>query len=90
MKGHKNNIFIRFYDYMTKKYKAPEECKLLMAERNLNTMVKAQVMLILLGIYGLISILITNKGNYMSAIPRFFILGNILFLAFYVFLLLQS
>lgn len=76
MKGHKNNIFIRFYDYMTKKYKAPEECKLLMAERNLNTMFKAQVMLILLGIYGLVSILITNKGNYMSSIPRFFYFGE--------------
>lgn len=76
MKGHKNNIFIRFYDYMTKKYKAPEECKLLMAERNLNTMLKAQVMLILLGIYGLVSILITNKGNYMSSIPRFIYFGE--------------
>ena len=48
MKGHKTNIFIRFRDYMTTKYKAPEECKLLMAERNLNTMVKAQVMLIIM------------------------------------------
>lgn len=82
MKGHKNNIFIRFYDYMTKKYKAPEECKLLMAERNLNTMFKAQVMLILLGIYGLVSILITNKGNYMSSIPRFIYFGEYIVFGF--------
>ena len=75
MKGHKNNIFIRFYDYMTKKYKAPEECKLLMAERNLNTMFKAQAMLIIMGIYGIISILVTQKGDYYSSIPRFIYFG---------------
>ena len=76
MEGHKNNIFIRFRDYMTTKYKAPEECKLLMAERNLITMVKAQVMLIIMGIYGLISILVANKGNYISSIPRFIYFGE--------------
>ena len=76
MKGHKTNIFIRFRDYMTTKYKAPEECKLLMAERNLITMVKAQVMLIIMGIYGLISILVANKGNYISSIPRFIYFGE--------------
>ena len=76
MKGHKNNIFIRFYDYMTKKYKAPEECKLLMAERNLNTMFKAQAMLIIMGIYGIISILVTHKGDYISSIPRFIYFGE--------------
>ena len=75
MTGHKTNIFIRFRDYMTTKYKAPEECKLLMAERNLNTMVKAQVMLIIMGIYGLISILIAQKGNYYNSIPRFIYFG---------------
>ena len=72
MKKYKNNIFKRFLEYMDKKYKAPEECRLLMAEKNLKTMLKAQTMLIIMGIYGIISILVANKGNYTSSIPRFF------------------
>ena len=75
MKAHKNNILTRFLDYMTKKYKAPEECKLVMADRNLNTMFKAQVMLIIMGFYGVISILVARKGDYYSSIPRFIYFG---------------
>ncbi len=82
MKEHKNNIFSQFLDYLTRKYKAPEECKLLMAERNLNTMLKAQVMLIIMGFYGLISILITNKGNYTEFIPRFIYFGEYIVFGF--------
>ena len=82
MKAHKNNIFTRFYDYMAKKYKAPEECKLVMADRNLNTMFKAQTMLIIMGVYGLISILVTNKGNYMASIPRFLYFGEYIVFGF--------
>ena len=75
MKAHKNNILTRFLDYMTKKYKAPEECKLVMADRNLNTMFKAQAMLIIMGFYGVISILVARKGDYYSSIPRFIYFG---------------
>ena len=70
MKAHKNNILTRFLDYMTKKYKAPEECKLVMADRNLNTMFKAQAMLIIMGFYGVISILVARKGDY-SYVPSY-------------------
>lgn len=76
MKDFKSNPFTRFLDYMNQKYRAPEECKLLMADKNLNTMLKAQVMLIIMGIYGIISILVTNKGNYLSSIPRFIYFGE--------------
>ncbi len=76
MKANKTNIFTRFLDYMRKKYQAPEECKLQMADRNLNTMLKAQVMLIIMGIYGLVSILVTRKGNYYDSIPRFIYFGE--------------
>ena len=75
MKAHKNNILTRFLDYMAKKYKAPEECKLVMADRNLNTMFKAQAMLIIMGFYGVISILVARKGDYYSSIPRFIYFG---------------
>ena len=71
MKEYKNTIFTRFLNYMTDKYRAPEDCKLLMADRNLQTMFKAQAMLIIMGVYGIISILVTQKGNYSSSIPRF-------------------
>ena len=71
MKEYKNNIFTRFLNYMTDKYRAPEDCKLVMADRNLQTMFKAQAMLIIMGVYGIISILVTQKGNYSSSIPRF-------------------
>ena len=69
MKEYKNTIFTRFLNYMTDKYRAPEDCKLVMADRNLQTMFKAQAMLIIMGVYGLISILVTQKGNYSSSIP---------------------
>ena len=82
MKEHKSNIFTRFLDYMNKKYKAPEECRLVMADRNLNTMFKAQAMLIIMGVYGLISILVTNKGNYMASIPRFLYFGEYIVFGF--------
>ena len=71
MKEYKNTIFTRFLNYMTDKYRAPEDCKLVMADRNLQTMFKAQAMLIIMGVYGIISILVTQKGNYSSSIPRF-------------------
>ena len=82
MKEYKNNIFTRFLDYMNKKYRAPEECKLLMADRNLQTMLKAQIMLIIMGFYGFISILVTQKGNYYSAIPRFIYFGEYIVFGF--------
>ena len=71
MKDNTNNNFKRLIDWLEKKYKAPEECKLLMAERNLSTMFKAQVMLIIMGIYGIISLLIARRGNYAAYLPRF-------------------
>ena len=70
MKKKQNNIITRFLEYLNKKYKAPEECKLEMADKNLLTMYKAQFMLIILGIIGLISIFISQKGIYKSSIPR--------------------
>ena len=75
MKKKQNNIITRFLEYVNKKYKAPEECKLEMADKNLLTMHKAQFMLIILGIIGIISILITQKGNYIASIPRFIYFG---------------
>lgn len=71
MKKHSQTFLSKFFAFLEKKYKAPEECKLLMAEKNLSTMFKAQSMLIILGLYGVIAILITHKGEYLSYLPRF-------------------
>ena len=76
MKEHSQSIFSKIYAFLEKKYKASEECKLLMAERNLSTMFKAQAMLIILGFYGIIAILVTHKGSYQNYIPRFFYFGE--------------
>ena len=76
MKENKENIYRKIYNYLEKKYQAPEECKLIMAERNLTTMFKAQIMLIILGFFGLISLLILNKGHYLESIPRFIYFGE--------------
>ena len=82
MKAHKNNILTRFLDYMTKKYKAPEECKLVMADRNLNTMFKAQVMLIIMGFYGVFRFLSQEKVIIILPSRVSFILAYILSLVF--------
>lgn len=71
MKEYNNNVIHRFVDYLIKKYKAPEECKLVLAEKNLNTMVKAQIMLIIMAVSGIISILIVHKGDYANFICKF-------------------
>jgi len=76
MKGNKENIYRKIYNFLEKKYRAPEECKLIMADRNLATMFKAQIMLIILGFFGLISLLILNKGHYLESIPRFIYFGE--------------
>ncbi len=76
MKRNKENLYRKIINFFEKKYKAPEECKLILAERNLVTMFKAQAMLITLGFFGLISLLITQKGNYSASIPRFIYFGE--------------
>ena len=70
MSEGKTNFFIRFYEFLNSKYKAPEDCKLSMADENLNTMMIAQPPLLLIGIVGLILVLIQFSGNYIDAIPR--------------------
>ena len=71
MKPQKENIIKKTLKWFEQKYKAPEECKLQMAERNLSTMIRVQPLLIALGVYGVLSILIKFKGNYFQALPRF-------------------
>ena len=71
MKTYKENIFKKFLKWMDVKYRAPEDCKLQMAERNLNTMIRVQPLLIALGLYGVIILLVKFKGNYLAALPRF-------------------
>lgn len=70
MKDYKQNFLKGFIDWMNKKYKAPEECKLIMADRNLSTMLKAQTMLIIMGIIGIICILLINQLDIYPFIPR--------------------
>ena len=71
MKAFNENIFKKLLKWFDMKYKAPEECKLQMAERNLSTMIHVQPLLIALGVYGVISILVKFRGNYLAALPRF-------------------
>ncbi len=61
----------KFISYLTKKYKAPEDCRLVIADKNLQTMIKAQILLIIMGVYGIVSLLVTGKGDYIPLIPRF-------------------
>ena len=75
MKNGGNSLFNRIIKYLDDKYKAPEECKLQMAEKNLATMPKAQIMLIIMGLIGLVIILVNHKGNYIAYIPRFIYFG---------------
>lgn len=75
MKELKKNPFKWIIEVLDQKYHAPEECKLIMAEKNLNTMFKAQVLLIIMSLCGIVSILIAQKGNYISSIPRFCYFG---------------
>lgn len=75
MKNQSQTVVSRFIRYLENKYKTPEECKLLMADRNLTTMLKAQIMLIIMGLIGLVCILIIHRGNYFSNIPRFIYFG---------------
>ena len=82
MKAQKKNIFKQFLNWLEKKYKAPEDCKLLMAERNLSTMIRVQPLLIALGLYGVIILLAKFKGNYYAAIPRFIYFGEYIVLGF--------
>ena len=88
MNRNKQSIYSKFFSYLEKKYKAPEECKLLMAEANLNTMIKVQPLLIVLGVIGMISILINYKGHYSDCIPRFIYFG--IYIVFGIILLLIS
>ena len=71
MKASNDNIIKKILKWFEKKYKAPEECKLQMAERNLSTMIRIQPLLIALGVYGVLSILIKFRGDYLAALPRF-------------------
>ena len=75
MKNGGNSLFNRIIKYLDDKYKAPEECKLQMAEKNLATMPKAQIMLIIMGLIGLVILLVNHKGNYIAYIPRFIYFG---------------
>lgn len=76
MKNHSQNGLKRLIRWLEDKYKAPEECKLEMADKNLSTMFKAQTMLIIMGFIGLILILIIHKNNYTAYIPRFIYFGT--------------
>ena len=75
MKNPANSLLNRFINYLQDKYKAPEECMLMMADKNLTTMLKAQTMLIIMGVIGIIIILLVHKGNYLPYIPRFIYFG---------------
>ena len=87
MKGYKQNIIKIFLNWLNKKYSAPEDCKLQMAERNLNTMIRVQPILIALGIYGYTLLFIKFKGNYIDAIPRFIYFGEYIVLGILCILL---
>ncbi len=76
MKGRKNTKFYTFFNWLEKKYKAPEECKLEMADKNLNTMITVQPLLIALGIYGILIVLFKNTGDFISSIPRLVYFGE--------------
>ena len=76
MKIYNGNIFKKILKWLDTKYKAPEDCKLQMAERNLKTMINVQPLLIALGIYGVTILLVKFKGNYTAAIPRFIYFGE--------------
>ncbi len=71
MSNPSQNIFRRIKQHLEDKYKAPEECKLAMADKNLSTMFKAQTMLIIMGVIGLLCILIIHQGDYLAYLPRF-------------------
>ncbi len=88
MKEYKNNVFRRFADYLVKKYKAPEECKLVLADKNLYTMVKAQIMLIIMAVTGIISIFIVHKNDYYSYLSRFIYFG--IYIVFGILCILTS
>ena len=80
MKDRSPTLFSRLIRKLEDKYRAPEECKLVMADKNLITMWKAQTMLIIMGVIGIICILILHKGEYLNYLPRF-----IYFLTYIVF-----
>ena len=83
MNNSSPNIFRRLIQWLEEKYKAPEDCKLSMADKNLTTMLKAQSMLIIMGVIGLISILIIHKGDYFTYLPRFVYFGIYIILGFF-------
>ncbi|MBO4628338.1 MAG: serine/threonine-protein phosphatase [Treponema sp.] len=87
MKRNKQSLYRKLFNYLEKKYNAPEECKLLMAEANLDTMIKVQPLLIVLGIIGLISILIKCKGHYSNYIPRFIYFGTYIIFGILIFII---
>lgn len=76
MKGRKRTVFSSLFNWLEQKYRAPEDCKLVMADRNLNTMIKVQPFLIALGVYGVFIILLKNSKNLIPAIPRLFYFGE--------------
>ena len=74
-------LFLRnFFSWVERKYKAPEDCKLYLAEQNLNTMILAQIPLILLGVFGVSLLLVKYNGHYITAIPRFIYFGTYIIL----------
>ena len=75
MKDRSQSLITRLIKHLEDKYKAPEDCKLMMADKNLVTMVKAQTMLIIMGIIGIICILIVHKGDYLPYVQRFIYFG---------------
>ena len=87
MKSYKQNIIKKFLNWLEKKYKAPEDCKLQMAERNLNTMIRVQPILIALGVYGYTLLLVRFNGNYIAALPRFIYFGEYIILGIVCILL---
>ncbi len=87
MKSYKQNIIKKFLNWLEKKYKAPEDCKLQMAERNLNTMIRVQPLLIALGVYGYTLLLVRFNGNYIAALPRFLYFGEYIILGIVCILL---
>lgn len=65
------NYLKNILHWLEEKYKAPEDCRLSLAEKNLNSMLVAQPMLIIMGIIGIVLLLIKGRGAYSLFITRF-------------------
>ena len=75
MKETRQNIFDALSQWYDSKFKAPEDCKLSMAEANLNSMMVALPLLITLGVFGVTFLLIKTYGNYSESYARFIYYG---------------